>query len=225
MFKDRTAAGRELAGHLLRYRDQNPLVLALPRGGVPVAYEIARALAAPLDIVVVRKLGAPGQPELGIGAVVDGDHPQAVFNPALMDELGVSKDYLEREVERELKEVARRQAAYRGGRAPEQAEGRTVIVVDDGIATGGSVQAALRGIRRGRPKRLVLAVPVAPPDTLELLRPEVDEIVCLATPEPFGAVGSFYKNFEQTSDAEVVRLLDAAHEALSHSPGLPHSRG
>jgi putative phosphoribosyl transferase len=190
-------------------------VVALPRGGVPVAYEVANALGAPLDIVIVRKLGAPGQPELGIGAVVDGDHPQAVLNPDLMRELGVSGKYLDREVGRELEEIRRRQGIYRRGRPPAPLEGRTVIVVDDGIATGGSTRAALRGIRRSHPKRLVLAVPVAPLDTVAMLRAEVDHLVCLSTPEPFGAVGMFYEDFDQVGDEEVVRLLERAHAALA----------
>ena len=137
MFKNRKDAGRKLAARLLKYKDEHPVVLALPRGGVPVAYEVAMALDAPLDIVVVRKLGAPGQPELGIGAVVDGDHPQSVLNEEVVRLLGVSDDYLNREVALELQEIRRRQERYRGGRSPERIEGRTVILIDDGIATGG----------------------------------------------------------------------------------------
>ncbi len=212
MFKNRRDAGRKLAAPLLVYRDQHPVVLALPRGGVPVAYEIACALDAPLDIIVVRKLGAPGQPELGIGAVVDGDHPQRVFNEDLLRLLHVSDDYLNREVALELQEIRRRQERYRGGRPPVAVADRTAIVVDDGIATGASMRAALRGVRRSRPRRLVLAVPIAPPDTIAALRPEVDDLVCLSTPAFFQAVGQFYDEFTQTTDEEVIRLLEAARQ-------------
>ncbi len=152
MFKNRTEAGKKLAARVLEYKSAQPLVLALPRGGVPVAYEVAAALDAPLDVIVVRKLGAPGQPELGIGAVVDGDHPQSVLNEDVMSLLHVSDAYLQREVAMELQEIRRRQERYRGGRPPAPIEGHTVIVVDDGIATGGSMRAALRGVRRARPR-------------------------------------------------------------------------
>jgi putative phosphoribosyl transferase len=222
MFDDRRDAGRQLAARLLPYRDRDPIVLALPRGGVPVGYEIARALGAPLDIIVVRKLGAPGQPELGIGAVVDGDHPLGVLNEEVVKTLVVPEAYLEREVAAQLAEIRRRQAAYRSGRAPLTIAGRTAIVVDDGLATGGSMRAALRSVRRAAPARLVLAVPVAPPDTLARLSAEVDETVCLETPELFGAVGYFYRNFAQTTDDEVVRLLAACQAG---STAEPHPRG
>ena len=212
IFNDRRDAGQRLAARLLRYGDENPVVLALPRGGVPVAFEVAAALHAPLDIVVVRKLGAPGQPELGIGAIVDGDHPQAVLNEEVLRQLEVSQEYMQREVTRQLKEIRRRQQRYRRGRPATVVEGRTAIVVDDGLATGGSMRAALRGVRRANPKRLVLAVPVAPPDAVESLRPEVDDALCLLTPAFFGAVGNFYEDFSQTTDEEVIRLLDAARQ-------------
>lgn len=211
-FKNRKDAGRRLAARLMPLKAENPVVLALPRGGVPVGYEVAIALEAPLDVIVVRKLGAPDQPELGIGAVVDGDHPQSVLNEEVMRMLRVSQDYLSREVKLELAEIRRRQELYRGGRPPVSVAGRTVIVVDDGIATGGSMRAALRGVRRNNPKRLVLAVPVAAPDSIESLRPEVDQVVCLGTPLLFGAVGQFYEDFRQTTDEEVVRLLDRARQ-------------
>ena len=210
MFADRREAGRRLAAELLRRDFAAPVVLALPRGGVPVGYEIARALGAPLDIIVVRKLGAPGQPELGIGAVADGDHPLGVLNQEVVKSLVVPDDYLEREVAAQLAEIRRRQTAYRGGRAAIPVAGRTAIVVDDGLATGGTMRAALRSVRRGTPARLVLAVPVAPPDALASLADEVDDTVCLATPEYFGAVGYFYRDFAQTTDEEVVRLLAAS---------------
>jgi putative phosphoribosyl transferase len=218
MFDDRRDAGRQLAARLLPYQDRDPVVLALPRGGVPVGYEIARALGAPLDIIVVRKLGAPGQPELGIGAVVDGDHPLGVLNEEVIKTLVVPEAYLEGEVTAQLAEIRRRQAAYRGGRPALPITGQTAIVVDDGLATGGSMRAALRSVRRAAPARLVLAVPVAPPDTLARLAAEVDETICLETPELFGAVGYFYRDFTQTTDDEVIRLLAACQAGSTAAP-------
>jgi putative phosphoribosyl transferase len=209
-FENRSGAGRQLAEKLLRYRSAHPIVLALARGGVPVGYEVARALDAPLDVVLVRKLGAPGQPELGIGAVVDGDHPVSFFNDELVQALGISQRFVEREIAAELEEIHRRQRRYRGERAPPELKGRTAIVVDDGIATGGSVRAVLRAVRDAGPKRVVLAVPVAPRDTVESLRGEVDDLVCLDAPAVFYAVGQYYEDFEQVSDGEVVRLLEGA---------------
>jgi putative phosphoribosyl transferase len=164
-------------------------VLALVRGGLPVAFEVAKALAAPLDVVLVRKIGAPSQPELAVGAVVDGAQPEIVSNPEIMAMLGLSQGYVEAEAKRQLAEIERRRAAYLRGRPPVEVRGRTAIVVDDGIATGATTRAALHAVRRRQPSRLVLAVPVAPPDTLERLAADADEIVCLDRPEPFGAVG------------------------------------
>jgi putative phosphoribosyl transferase len=184
-------------------------VLGIPRGGLPVAREVADALGAPLDVIVVRKLGAPGQPELGIGAVVDGDHPRAIFNQDIIEHLGVEDEYIKAEIGRQLKEVHRRETAYRGGRPKVPLTDKTVIVVDDGIATGSSTRAALRGVRRQKPQRLVLAVPVAPAESLEALRGEADEIVCLEIPEDFFAVGQFYDDFHQVSDDEVKTILQA----------------
>jgi putative phosphoribosyl transferase len=186
---------------------------------VPVAYEIARALEASLDIIVARKLGAPGQHELGLGAIVDGDHPQSVLNEEIIRELGVSAQYIQGEIEAELKEIRRRQATYRKGRPAAALAGRTVIVVDDGIATGGSIRAALRGVRRMEPAKLVLAVPVAPPETIAALRGEADEIVCLEAPEYFMALGEFYDDFRQTGDDEVIELLEAASRWSASAPG------
>jgi predicted phosphoribosyltransferase len=207
IFPTREDAGRMLAGRLHSYQKDHPIVLGIPRGGLPVARQIADALEAALDVVVVRKLGAPGQPELGIGAVVDGDEPQAVFNRDIIESLGVPDKYLEEEVARQTKEVKRREVLYRNGREKIALEGRTVIVVDDGIATGSSVRAALRGVRRSHPKRLILAVPVAPAETLETLQSDTDEIVCLETPAEFYAVGQFYRDFHQVNDQEVQELL------------------
>jgi threonine aldolase len=165
------------------------------------------------EVVVVRKVGAPEQPELGIGAIVDGDHPEAVFDERLIEEIGVTQEYLRHEVQRQLKEIHRRQQAYRAGRPRLELEGRTVIIVDDGIATGGSIRAALRGVKRAKPRKIVLAVPVAPDQTLASLRGEADEIVCLGTPPYFYAVGQFYGDFHQVSDEEVIRTLESAARA------------
>jgi len=220
-FEDRRDAGRRLADALLRYRDARPVVLAVPRGGVPVAWEVATRLGAPLDVIIVRKLGAPGQPELAIGALVDGDHPQEVLNPDVIRMTGATDAYLHREVARQLEEIHRREARYRPGRSPLELAGRTVIVVDDGIATGASIRAALRGVRRAKPARLVLAVPVAPPETIAALRAEVDDLVCLSTPPDFMAVGQFYERFGQTSDEEAIRLLEDAREAAGDAKPAP----
>lgn len=207
IFADRREAGRRLADALSRFHDGDTIVLALPRGGVPVAYEVAAALAAPLDVLFVRKIGVPGQEELALGAVVDGAHPQLVLNEQIVRIAAPPPGYVEREERRQLDEIERRRRLYRGDMAPVDITDKTVIVVDDGIATGATVKAALQGIGRSGPRRLVLAVPVAPAETLEELKALCDEIVCLATPEPFYAVGLHYRDFEQTSDEEVIRLL------------------
>ncbi|WP_437361019.1 phosphoribosyltransferase [Inquilinus limosus] len=209
-FRDRTEAGRRLAEALARYRDARPIILALPRGGVPVAFEVARALAAPLDVLLVRKIGAPGYPELGIGAVIDGKDPRVVLNDSVMREVAPAPGYVEAETERQLVEIERRRRLYRGGRPSPSVAGRTVILVDDGIATGGTVTAALQGLAAAQPARLVLAVPVAPPDVLQTLSQLADDVVCLSAPHFFGAVGRFYEDFSQTTDDEVIRLLAEA---------------
>jgi putative phosphoribosyl transferase len=209
-FADRSEAGRRLAKALQPLQDQRPVVLALPRGGVPIAYEVAKALRAPLDLVLVRKIGAPFQPELAIGAVVDGERPELVVNQDVVDEYCIPESYLESERRRQLEEIERRRQLYLAGRPHAQVRGRTAIVIDDGIATGATMEAALRATRRAEPRRLVLAVPVAPPDTLERLRPEVDEVVCLMVPDFLGAIGSFYRDFRQLDDDEVIALLQQA---------------
>ena len=207
-FADRRAAGRLLAGHLLKFKSERPLVLALPRGGVPVAYEVAQELDADLDLLLVRKLGAPHHPEFGIGAVIDGESPRILLNHDVVDQLLVPSDYIRNEAHRQLREIERRRDQYLGGRNPLPVTDRTVIVVDDGIATGSTVRAALRAIRQKRPAKLILAVPVGAPDSVLSLNRECDEVVCLVTPDPFHAVGAHYDDFTQTTDEEVKRLLD-----------------
>lgn len=207
IFANRVEAGRMLAIELARRQYDDPVVLALPRGGVPVGAEVARALQAPLDLVLVRKIGVPYQPELALAAVVDGEHPEVVVNEDVHRHAGVSDREFERIKANEIRELERRREIYLQGRKRVPIEGRTVILIDDGIATGATVRAAILGLRRGKPKRLVLAVPVAPPDTVQQLRREVDDIVCLETPSFFQAIGRFYRDFEQTSDQEVIELL------------------
>lgn len=206
-FADRTDAGRRLAKTLTRYKGQRPIVLALPRGGVPVAAEIAAALDAPLDLVLVRKIGTPSQPELAMGAVVDGDKPVTVRNEDVISLLGVSKREFDAVRDEQLAEIERRRKLYLGDRPHPGIEGRTVIVVDDGIATGATTRAALQAVRARNPSKLVLAVPVAPTETLRKLRSDTDDIVCLEDYEQFGAIGRFYSDFRQVSDAEVIAIL------------------
>lgn len=210
IFIDRRDAGHQLAEAARRFAAEQPIVLGLPRGGVPVAYEVADELDAPLDVILVRKIGAPGHPELGLGAVVDGAEPQVVLTPAVVEMVAPSADYIREEVERQLEEIARRRKLYLGDRSPISVRDRTVLVVDDGIATGGTVRAALQGLRRAGAGRLVLAAPVGPPDVVADLREMADEVVCMVTPEPFIAVGLWYQDFTQTTDDEVVELLRRA---------------
>jgi predicted phosphoribosyltransferase len=209
---DRRTAGRLLAERLMHLKDSNPLVLALPRGGVPVAYEIAAALGAELDLLMVRKLGAPGNPEFALGAIVDGDEPQVVLNDEMIDLLAPGEAWLEQEQRAQLTELERRRAAYVGARHKPRIAGRVVIIVDDGIATGATITAAIRGARQAGPARLVLAVPVAPRETAQHLQTLCNELVVLALPEPFLSVGQHYRDFSQTDDAEVIRLLALARE-------------
>jgi putative phosphoribosyl transferase len=209
-FANRSSAGRCLAQALLKFKAAKPLILALPRGGVPVAFEVALELDADLDLLLVRKLGAPSQPEVGIGAIIDGENPQVVLNHDIVRHLALPEGYIHNEAHRQLREIERRREEYLGDAVPAPIMGRTVIVVDDGVATGGTIRAALQALREKEPARLVLAVPVAPRDALASLSSECDEVVCLATPEPFYAVGAHYSDFTQTNDEEVKRLLLAS---------------
>ncbi|MFN9163317.1 MAG: phosphoribosyltransferase [Alphaproteobacteria bacterium] len=215
IFRDRSEAGRKLARRLAQRGYVRPVVLALPRGGVPVAVAVARALDAPLDLLLVRKIGHPHQPELALGAIVDGDQPELLINPQFNEIAAANAGYLSVARAEALAEIERRRALYLGGRTPAEVAGATAIIVDDGIATGATVRAALKALRRRRAARIVLAVPVAPADVLAELRAEVDEVVCLHAPERFVSVGQFYGDFRQVDDAEVMRLLGAGSAAAS----------
>jgi putative phosphoribosyl transferase len=206
-FRDRYDAGRRLARALLRYKDQNAVVFALPRGGVPVGAIIAEALRAALDLVLVRKIGVPYQPELAMGAIADGGEAVAVRNEDVIRLAGVSEEEFERVCAKERAEIERRRRLYLGDRPRPEPRGRPAIVVDDGVATGATTRAALRAVRALHPSRLALAVPVAPLDALETLRDEADEIVCLESYRDFGAIGFFYADFRQVDDAEVIEAL------------------
>ncbi len=205
-FRNRTDAGRQLAEKLAPYANRpDVLVLALPRGGVPVGCEVARALGVPLDVFLVRKLGVPGYEELAMGAVATGGI--RVVNDEIVRGLGISEHEIDAVVARELPELARRERLYRGDRPPPDVAGRTVILVDDGLATGATMRAAIHALRQQRPAGIVVAVPTASPDTSETLKTEADDVVCAMTPEPFFAVGHWYEDFTQTTDDEVRELL------------------
>jgi predicted phosphoribosyltransferase len=207
VFIDRSDAGSRLAQALAPYRDRRPVVLALPRGGVPVAAEVAAELDAPLDLVLVRKIGAPAQPELAMGAVVNGGSPIVVRNDDVIGLTGVTEAEFNAIRDRELAEIERRRRLYLGSRAPANVAGRVAIVIDDGVATGATTRAALRATRLRGPARLVLAVPVAATDTLAALREEADEVVCLEDHTFFGAIGFYYADFRQLSDQEVKDIM------------------
>jgi predicted phosphoribosyltransferase len=206
LFRDRHEAGRVLAEKLAAYANRpDVLVLALPRGGVPVAYEVARALGAPLDVFVVRKLGVPGYKELAMGAIATGD--VRVLNDQLVERLGIPEDMIDAVAARERRELVRRERLYRGGRPPPDVRGRTVVLVDDGLATGATMHAAIQALRQQNPARIVVAVPTASPETCEEMKAEADDVICAITPEPFHAVGRWYQDFSQTTDEEVGVLL------------------
>jgi len=206
LFRDRRDAGRLLADKLAAYANRpDVIVLALPRGGVPVAYEVARRLVAPLDVFVVRKLGVPGYEELAMGAVATGG--VRVLNDQLVESLGIPDQMIDAVLSREQQELARRERLYRGGRPPPDVGGRTAILVDDGLATGATMFAAIEALRKQNPARIVVAVPTASPDTCEEMKRKADEVICAITPEPFHAVGRWYRDFSQTTDEEVADLL------------------
>jgi putative phosphoribosyl transferase len=216
-FNNRAEAGQALAKRLVErlgpIDPEKTVILALPRGGVPVATEIARATGAPLDLLLVRKIGAPGHEELAVGAIVDGDDPQVVVNDMVARQYGLNADQVREMGADGLKEIERRRKVYLEGRAPLPLTGKTAIVVDDGIATGATVKAGLKALALRKPKRVIMAMPVAPADTLSELEADTDDIVCLETPYPFFAVGAHYRDFPQVDDAAVVSAMHAAKPA------------
>lgn len=207
-FEDRAYAGRLLGQALAKYANRpDVIVLALPRGGVPVGFEVAQAISASLDIMLVRKLGTPGHEELAMGAIASGGI--TVFNSELVSRLHIGPELIEAATKRELQELERREQAYRGNHPPPVVENRHVILVDDGLATGASMRAAVAALRQRNPASIIVAIPVAPPDTVDVLKEEADEVICLAMPEPFLAVGRWYRDFSQTSDEDVKSLLES----------------
>lgn len=230
-FRDRRDAGRQLAEALQYLKESNPVILALPRGGVPVAYEVAQALHAPLDVFLVRKIGAPAFPELGLGAVAEGPDHFCIINHELAAHTHATERYLEEEKQRQLDEMARRRERYRGGRPLVDLRDRIVVVVDDGIATGGTMKVALQAIASAKPERLLYAVPVAPNETIAELSDLADDGVCLLSPGDFRAVSQYYGNFDQTGDEEVIQLLRAAAafapspESAAEDPDEPRQDG
>jgi predicted phosphoribosyltransferase len=228
-FKNRSDAGRKLSAALAAYQGQGAVVLALPRGGIPVAAEVAATLDAPLDLMIARKIGVPSQPELAMGAVVDGEPPIIVRNEDVILLSGVSEPEFKAVCDAEIAEIARRRQRYLGDRERVDVAGRTAIVIDDGIATGATTRAALRATRMRKPKKLVLAVPVAPSETLAGLRSEVDDLICLEDHEFFGAIGYYYTDFRQVSDEEVIDILKrfpaSGPEQAGGQPCEGHSKG
>ena len=221
-FRDRTEAGKLLAAQLAAYANQqDPIVLALPRGGVPVGFEIAQALHAPLDVIVVRKLGVPGQEELAMGAIATGGI--RILNKDVVQFLNIPDEVIDEITVQELQELERREHSYRGERPAYVISGRTVILVDDGIATGATMHAAVAAIKQRQPTRIIIAVPTAAPSTCYEFAAEVDEVVCVIRPEPFIAVGYWYRQFSQTSDEEVRSLLEQANQRTSIIPRRPRN--
>lgn len=216
-FKDRAEAGHLLAHALASRAIVDPVILALPRGGVPVAAEIAREMRAPLDLVMVRKIGLPGLPEVAVAAIVNGSHPELVINDSIAAEAGLDRAAIEALAEPELAEIRRRRGLYLAGRAHEPLAGRVAVIVDDGVATGATARAAIAAVRRQGPRRVVLAVPVAAPEAVLTLRGLVDDLVCIAVPRDFYAVGAHYDSFDQVQDAEVVLALHNAAAQDRHA--------
>ena len=212
VFRDRDDAAHKLCAPLEKYRNENPVILALPRGGLPLGYKLAQYLDAPLDVLLVRKIGVPMYPELAAGAIVDGDDPQLVLNEEIVELYKVPKSYIDQRVKQKLAEIEQRRKLYRPGKPPIDVTDCTVIVVDDGIATGSTVRAALKALRNKNVRKLILAVPVAPSDTLAKLKQDnaADEIICLETPYPFMAVGNCYLRFGQVSDQKAIEYLQQA---------------
>ncbi len=210
IFKNRREAGKLLGEKLLKYKHnkiEKTVVIGLLRGGIPVAYEIAKALNAPLDVALVRKIGAPDQEELAIGAIVDGKNPKVYLNKPLISQINISKDYIDRVKEIKLEEIRKREKIYRKGRERIDVHGKIAIVVDDGIATGASIRVVIEALKEEKPKKIIIAVPVIPVNTLSEFKKMVDDIIVLDAPEEFYAVGEFYENFSQTTDEEVILLL------------------
>ncbi len=210
IFKNREEAGKLLAKTLKDYKERDVVVLAIPRGGVVVGYYIAEELGCPLDVIIPRKLGAPLQPELAIGAVAENG--TTVLNEDLIYSMGIPQQYIQRKIREEVAEIRRRMSLYRSGREAITVKDKIVILVDDGLATGATMKAAIKYVKKLGPKAIVVAVPVAPPDVVRNLGQEVDKVICLSTPEPFFAIGQFYEEFEQVEDEEVIRLLSARRE-------------
>lgn len=214
IFRDRTDAGQKLAARLAKYAHRSDvLVLALPRGGVPVAYEVAEQLGAPLDVFLVRKLGVPGYEELAMGAIASGG--VRVVNDDVVRQLAIPGEVIDAVAAEERRELERRERAYRNDRPPPDVKGRTVILIDDGLATGSTMRAAAAALRKLGPARIVVAVPVSAPESCDEIREEVDEVVCAVTPEPFRGVGLWYKDFSQTTDEEVRELLERARQSVA----------
>jgi len=222
IYRDRSEAGKELATKLSDYKDRGDvLVLALPRGGVPVAFEVAQALGAPLDVFLVRKLGVPGHEELAMGAIATGG--VRVLNEEVVNYLKIPQRVIDAIAGTELKELKRRELEYRGNRPEPDVKGETVILIDDGLATGSTIRAAAQALRQQQPARIVVAVPVSAPQTCDEYRMGVDEIICAATPEPFWGVGLWYHDFSQTTDEEVRELLERARNSEPHTKHMAHS--